>query len=44
MASAEIFIIPSPGNAITERDVIKKQVRITKDFKSIFQRIIVRSL
>jgi hypothetical protein len=32
----EIFIIPAPGKSITERDVSKRQIRITKDFRKYF--------
>lgn len=32
----EVFNIPTTGNKITERDIIKQQLRITKDFKKYF--------
>ncbi|MCD4696912.1 MAG: hypothetical protein K8S16_11810, partial [Bacteroidales bacterium] len=30
------FILPAPGNSITESDVKKNQIRITVDFKEFF--------
>lgn len=36
MNKIELFTIPAPGNTITEKDVINRQLRITKDFKMYF--------
>lgn len=36
MNKREIFTLPAQGNSITEIDVKKMQIRVTKDFKKFF--------